>query len=72
MILCYCGAFQVATIGDWLYANATVWLERKRARIVSFPRGKRKRYPTARRYVGTAGSVSSETIRKYIEAHKGI
>jgi putative transposase len=35
----------------------------------------RKRLPsswTSAYYVGTAGSVSSETIRKYIEAQKGI
>jgi putative transposase len=39
-----------------------------------FP-GLRTRLPslwTSAYYVGTAGSVSSETIRKYIEAQKGI
>ena len=72
MYLHYSGQFQSWAVADWLYRGATVYLERKYAVIATFPRGKRQGYPTAGRYCGTAGNVSSETIRKYIEAQKGI
>jgi hypothetical protein len=72
MYLRYSGQFQTWAVADWLYQGATVYLERKHAAVALFPRGKRKGYPTAGRYIGTAGSVSSETIRKYIEAQQGV
>ena len=71
MYLRYGGQFQSWAVADWHYQGATVYLERKHAAIAAFPRGKRKGYPTAARYCGTAGNVSSETICKYIEAQKG-
>jgi hypothetical protein len=72
MYLRYSGAFQMWAVADWLYSGTTVYLERKQAAVVALPRGKRKGYPTVGRYVGTAGNVSSETIRTSIEAQKGM
>lgn len=68
----YSGSFQASAVGEWMYEGASVWLDRKRDVVARFRPGKRKGYPTANIYVGTAGNVSSETIRKYIEAQKGV
>lgn len=72
LYLTYRGAFQAAAITAWLYANATIWLRRKREVVATFRHGKRSGYPSANAYVGTTGAVSSETVRKYIEAQKGM
>jgi hypothetical protein len=72
--LTYRGEFQVPVVRDGLYQAATVWLPRKRERLDGYAPGKRKGYPTANRYriASTAGNVSADTIRRYIEAQKGI
>jgi len=69
--LTYRGQFQVPVIRDGLYQSATVWLPRKRERLDGYAPGKRKGYPTAVRY-HFAGNVSADTIRRDIEAQKGI
>jgi hypothetical protein len=72
--LIYRGEFQVPVVRDWRYRAATVWLSRKRERLDGYAPGKRKGYPTAGRYqiASTAGNVSADTLRRYIEAQKGI
>jgi hypothetical protein len=72
MYLRYSWQFQSWAVADWPYSGATVCLERKHAAAAAFSRGKRKGYPTARRHVGTAGNVSSGTIRTYSEVQKGM
>lgn len=64
--LVYRGHFKVPAVRDWLYADATTWLPRKRERLDGFPAGKRKGYPTANAYGASAGNVSAVTIERYI------
>lgn len=68
--LVYRGQFKVPPVRDWMYTDATVWLARKRNRLDGYVPGKRKNYPTAHTYVGTAGSVSAATIQRYIDEQK--
>lgn len=66
--LTYAGEFKAHAVAKWMYEGATVWLERKREMINSYPQGKRANYST---YVGTAGNVSAGTIKRYIEECQG-
>lgn len=67
----YTGEFKAHCVARWMYEHATIWMERKREVINCFPQGKRQGYPTAHSYVGTAGTVSAETIKRYIMECQG-
>ncbi len=67
----YSGQIKAHHVAQWMYEGATVWMERKREVINSCSQGKRAGYPTARAYVGTAGAVSAETIKRYITDCQG-
>lgn len=67
----YSGQFKAHCVARWMYEDATVWLDRKREIIDSCPQGKRLGYPTVNTYIGTAGAVSAETSKRYIEECQG-
>jgi hypothetical protein len=71
--LTYRGMGKTLPLREWLYAGATVFLTRKRARMAEFPTPKRPVSPAfVQRNAATVGHVSEETVRRYIEAQKGV
>jgi hypothetical protein len=48
--LVFHGEHVAKAVGDWMYRDATVWLERKQAAISSFRHPGKRNYPTAVRY----------------------
>lgn len=48
--LVFHGEHVVKAVGDWMYRDATVWLERKRAIIAGFRQPGKRDYPSAARY----------------------
>jgi hypothetical protein len=48
--LVFHGEHVTKAVGDWMYRDATVWLERKQATISSFRQPGTRNYPTAVRY----------------------
>jgi hypothetical protein len=48
--LVYRGEHKVQAVARYLYADAKIWLERKYATVMTFPKPKRENYPTRDRY----------------------
>lgn len=63
--LVYRGNHKASLVGQWLYRDATIWLDRKRVAVASFPPPRRPR--KERDFVASIGHVSDKTIQRYIQ-----